>query len=55
MQRSMASLTHSRDSKNPVWKNLMRRWAQAGQWTFQLSDDHTAVGLRERLHIVGET
>lgn len=55
MQESLAWLTHSRESRNPIWKNLPQLRVQSGQWPFQLSDDHTAVGLRERLHIVGET
>ncbi len=54
MQRSMTLLTHSRESKNPIWKNLMRRRAQTGKWPFRLSDENTAVGLRERLYVAGE-
>ncbi len=54
MQRSMAWLTHSRVSHIPVWKRLMQRRAQTGKWPFQLGDNHTSVGLRERLYVAGE-
>lgn len=51
MQKSMAWITRSRTSRIPVWKKLMRRRAQTGKWPFQLADEHTAVGLRERLYV----